>query len=75
MRNIRVWQAVVIASQVGFVMAAAVAIGLFAGWYLDSLMHTSPVFVIIGAIAGMAGGIFSCVQLVRDFLSNGQSKG
>ena len=74
MRNLRVWQAVVIASQLGFVMAAAVAIGLFAGWYLDSLMHTSPIFAILGALAGMAGGIFSCAQIVRDVLKNGQSR-
>ncbi len=70
MRNLSVWQAVAIASQVGFVMAAAVAIGLFAGWYLDSLMHTSPVFTALGAFVGMAGGIFSCVQIVRDLQRN-----
>ncbi len=70
MRNLRVWQAVVVASQLGFVLAAAVAIGLFAGWYLDSIMHTSPVFVIIGALAGMAAGVYSCAQIVRDVMRN-----
>ncbi len=70
MRNLSVWQAVVVASQVGFVMAAAVAIGLFAGWYLDGFMHTSPVFTVIGAFVGFAGGIFSCVQIVRDLQGN-----
>lgn len=70
MRNLRVWQAVVIASQLGFVLAAAVAIGLFAGWYLDSIMHTSPVFIIIGALVGMAAGVYSCAQIARDFLRN-----
>jgi F0F1-type ATP synthase assembly protein I len=74
MRNIGVWQAVAIASQVGFVMAAAVAIGLLAGWYLDSIMHTSPIFTALGAFTGLAGGIFSCVQLVRDFQRNGQPR-
>ncbi|MGE5619379.1 MAG: AtpZ/AtpI family protein [Sphingomonadaceae bacterium] len=66
MRNLRVWQAVAVASQLGFVLAAAVAIGLFAGWYLDSIMYTSPVFVVIGALIGMAAGLYSCARIVRD---------
>lgn len=74
MRNLRVWQAVIVASQLGFVLAAAVAIGLLAGWYLDSLMHTSPVFMIIGALVGLAGGVYSCIQIVQDTMRDGRSE-
>ncbi len=73
MKNLRLWQTVVVVSQLGFVLAAGVAIGLFAGWYLDSLAHTSPFLTILGALAGMAAGLYSCARIARDFLGNGRS--
>lgn len=74
MRNLSVWQALIVASQLGFVLAAGVAVGLFAGWYLDSVAHTSPLFTMLGALLGMIGGLYSCVQIVRDILGRGQSQ-
>jgi len=65
MKNLSTLQALVVVSQIGFAFAAAVALGLFAGGWLDSALHTSPVFVIVGAIAGTAAGIASAVQLAR----------
>ncbi len=65
MNNLTVLQAVVIASQLGFVFAASVAIGLFVGSYLDSATNLSPLFTILGALAGTASGMYSCVQLIR----------
>jgi F0F1-type ATP synthase assembly protein I len=68
-RNLTVWQALIVASQLGFVLAAGVAIGLLAGWYLDSVTHTSPLFTMLGALLGMISGLYSCVQIVRDVLT------
>lgn len=68
MRNLTVWQALIVASQLGFVLAAGVAIGLVAGWYLDSVIHTSPLLTVIGALLGMIGGLYSCAQIVRETL-------
>jgi F0F1-type ATP synthase assembly protein I len=65
MKNLSTVQALIIVSQIGFAFAAAVAVGLFAGGYLDSLLHTSPIFVVVGALAGTAAGIYSAVQLAR----------
>ena len=65
MKNLKVLEAVVVVSQVGFVLAAAVAAGLFAGSYLDSILGTSPLFVLVGVLAGTAGGMYSIVQLLR----------
>ncbi len=70
MRNLSVWQAVAIASQVGVVFATAVAIGLFAGWYLDSVLNTGPFLTVVGALLGTASGVYSCIQIVR-FLNRG----
>lgn len=74
MKDLKVWQAVVVASQLGFVFAAAVAIGLFAGWYVDSRLNTSPAFTILGAMAGTAAGAFSCAQMVRYLTRDGRSR-
>jgi len=73
MKDLRLWQTVVVVSQLGFVLAAGVAIGLFAGWYLDSLAHMSPFFTILGALVGMAAGLYSCARIARDFLESGRS--
>lgn len=65
MKNLSTIEALLIVSQIGIAFAAAVAIGLVAGNWVDSLLHTSPVFVILGAFAGTAAGIASAVQLAR----------
>lgn len=54
-----------IVSQIGFAFAVSVVIGVFGGIYLDSLLHTSPVFVILGAVLGSGSGIYGAVQLAR----------
>lgn len=74
MRNLSSWQAIAVASQMGFMLAATVAIGVFAGSYLDSMLNTSPVFIILGAVAGLASGLYSCVQIYRFALRNGRSE-
>jgi ATP synthase protein I len=74
MKNLSIIQALVIVSEIGFAFAAAVAVGLFVGDYLDSLLHTSPVFVVLGALAGTAAGIYSSVQLAR-FGTNDKDSG
>lgn len=73
MRNLSVWQALIVASQLGFVLAAGVTVGLFAGWYLDSITHTSPLFIMLGALLGMIAGLYGCAQMVRDVLGKGRS--
>ena len=72
MRNLKTWQALLMTSQIGFVFAAAVAIGLFLGWYLDSVLNTSPIFVMLGALAGAASGSYSSIRMAQ-FISNGRT--
>ena len=73
MKNLSTVQALLIVSQIGVAFAAAVAVGLFIGSWVDSALHTSPVFVIIGALAGTGAGIASAVQLARFANRNGQN--
>ena len=52
-------------SQVGFVMAACVIIGVFSGKYLDGLFGTSPLFILIMSLLGMAAAIMSIFKLAK----------
>ena len=74
MKNLRLLQAIVIVSQIGFVLAAAVAIGIFLGAFLDSRFNVGPLFTLIGALLGTAAGLFSCVQIIRYALRDEQSQ-
>jgi F0F1-type ATP synthase assembly protein I len=58
-------QAVAIASQFGATLAVGVALGLFAGQWLDSRLATGVVFTLIGVFLGMATAVTSTVALYR----------
>lgn len=74
MKNLSTIQALVIVSQIGFAFAVSVVIGVFGGIYLDSLLHTSPVLTILGAVLGAGSGIYGAVQLARAGMAkNGDS--
>ena len=65
MKNLSTLQALLIVSQIGFAFAVSVIIGVFAGIYLDSLLHSSPVFAILGTVLGSGSGVYGAVQLAR----------
>ncbi len=68
MRRLTLWQAVAISTQLGFLLAASVLIGLVLGWLVDSWTHVGIIAYLLGALLGMASGIFSIVKLVNTFL-------
>jgi F0F1-type ATP synthase assembly protein I len=53
---------------IGTVSAVLLAGGIALGWWLDSLLHTSPILVIVGIALGIAGGICYTVVQIRPFL-------
>jgi F0F1-type ATP synthase assembly protein I len=55
----------VIASQLALSLAVSVLLGFLAGRYLDSLLATGPVFMIVGSLLGMVAGLTGSVQLAR----------
>jgi ATP synthase protein I len=61
-------QALAIASQLGFVLGAAVLLGILGGSFLDARFGTSPLFIVLGSILGAASGIYSATQLARFLL-------
>lgn len=53
---------------IGAVFALTLLAGIALGWWLDALLHTSPVLVLIGIALGIAGGIYYTIVQIRPFL-------
>ena len=61
-------QSLAIASQFGITLAVGVGLGLFAGQWLDGVLHSGIVLTLIGALVGLAAGVVSIVGLYRATL-------
>ncbi len=52
----------------GAVTAGALGVGIALGWWLDSVLATSPTLVLVGIALGLAGGVCYTVVQIRPFL-------
>ncbi len=52
----------------GTAVAGCVAVGVFAGIFLDGRAHTSPLFLVVGLVLGVAAAVATVVTQVRRFL-------
>ncbi len=52
-----------LASGIGFQFAASVLVGLGLGWLVDRFAHTTPWFLLIGMVLGIAAGAYSVVRI------------
>jgi ATP synthase protein I len=73
--NLGAAQQLAVASQLGFVLVAAVLIGIVGGSFLDSKLGSSPFLMVIGALLGMIAGIYSVWQLYRFQLQRRDQSG
>jgi F0F1-type ATP synthase assembly protein I len=55
---------------IGAVVAGVLVAGLAVGWWVDELLNTSPIFVLVGIALGIAGGIWHTVVRLRSYLKN-----
>ena len=53
---------------IGIVSALTLVAGIALGWWLDGLLHTFPVLVLVGIALGIAGGICYTIVQIRPFL-------
>jgi F0F1-type ATP synthase assembly protein I len=65
-------QSLAVASQFGVSLAIGVGLGVFVGQWLDGQLHTSLVFTLIGAFAGLALAVTSIVMLFRATLRSSE---
>jgi len=50
------------------VSAVTLLAGTALGWWLDALLHTFPILVLVGIALGIAGGICYTIVQIRPFL-------
>ncbi len=53
---------------IGTVMAVMLGGGIALGWWLDGVLHTSPILVLVGILLGLAAGIAYTFVQIRPFL-------
>lgn len=52
----------------GAAIAAQLVAGLGLGWLIDSLIHTQPIFLLIGLLLGIVGATSYTVVEFRKYL-------
>jgi ATP synthase protein I len=50
--------------QVGLMIAGGAVLGILAGLFIDSKLHSSPVATLIGLLLGLAAGIYGVYRLI-----------
>lgn len=56
---------------IGLQLAIWIVAGLGIGRWLDRVMGTAPIFLIIGIISGLLLGIIGMIALIKRFLGDG----
>ncbi|MDF2682136.1 MAG: hypothetical protein K0R47_3326 [Brevibacillus sp.] len=62
------WRAITLVTLIGVDMAICVIAGVFLGKYLDGLLATNPLFLMIGLLAGLGIGVYSVYRIIRGYL-------
>lgn len=60
-----VWAQVGLVSGLGFVLFAGIGGGFFLGWLVDRWLGTAPIFALILAGLGLAGGLIEVLQIMK----------
>lgn len=55
---------------IGSTTALCLIAGMGLGWLADSLLHTFPVFALVGLALGIAAGCFYAYSQIRTFLND-----
>ncbi|MFB6466235.1 AtpZ/AtpI family protein [Cytobacillus sp. Hz8] len=68
-KNRHPFQAMALMSAILSQLVGSILIGIFLGRWLDGLIGTEPLFLIIGLLLGLATGIYAMLRLIRHFFS------
>lgn len=61
------FQAMALTSAILSQLVGGILTGLFLGDWLDSLLSTSPTFLIIGLFLGLGAGSYGTIHLIRRY--------
>jgi ATP synthase protein I len=65
------WRAFGLFGALGMQTAVWIVAGLFAGRWLDSVLGTGPIFLVVGILSGVVLGIVGTILLIKRFLGDG----
>ncbi|WP_010677200.1 AtpZ/AtpI family protein [Bacillus timonensis] len=50
-------------------LVGSILLGIFLGRWIDRMLGTEPLFLIIGLLLGLAAGVYATIRLVNHFFS------
>jgi F0F1-type ATP synthase assembly protein I len=50
----------------GFSAVGSILLGVLGGLFLDGKLHTSPLFLIVGIVLGLAAAVLSVYRLIME---------
>jgi ATP synthase protein I len=56
-------------SEIGFIILITTLAGAIGGHWIDGQLHTSPLFILVGLLAGLAIGAQAVYRLIQRFLA------
>ncbi|MFZ4452989.1 AtpZ/AtpI family protein [Salibacterium aidingense] len=68
------FQSAALTSAVLSYLVGPLLIGVFGGRWLDDQWGTAPLFMVIGLLAGLGGGVYGLVRLLNRYLGNGDDQ-
>ncbi|MTI80606.1 MAG: AtpZ/AtpI family protein [Firmicutes bacterium] len=68
-------QALAITTTIGMELAITSVMGFYGGSYIDKKLGTTPVFLIIGLLAGLAIGVVGIIKTLNTFFKDKTDKG
>ena len=68
------WAQVGIYTSLGFILFGGIGGGYFLGWLLDTWLGTAPIFSLVIAAAGFAGGLIEVLRILRRLEKRGDRK-
>jgi hypothetical protein len=61
----KIFYRIFMAGSTAFLIAGPVIVFLFVGLWLDGLLGTSPIFALVGGLAGFTGSIMSLLKFLK----------